>query len=241
MKNSQTTSEEHRAELWTYPVVVVEPHADDAFLSLGWHIEHWRKHGLDVTILTMFATDRRSMETKEWADRLGCKHATIFLEEKEHVILPRKEYLDNEFEFRKLTDKLAFRLHELPFLRLTKPSIILLPVGIKHREHKATRSLWDAFRWKLRARVPEPKLYFLQYADIPYYLTQTNHEAMYQRIERLRVASLVMPHARKMRFSSIFKSQSLFFRFNEEKVKRMPELILFHPTGGFPDGRAWSD
>lgn len=42
-------------------IVVVEPHSDDAFLSLGWHIENWIRDGHPVHIITLYPVNRRSL------------------------------------------------------------------------------------------------------------------------------------------------------------------------------------
>lgn len=50
------------------PLLVVEPHADDAFLSLGGHIEQWVKEGRRVKILTVFSgTRKRASDAQAYA------------------------------------------------------------------------------------------------------------------------------------------------------------------------------
>jgi hypothetical protein len=54
------------------PIFVVEPHADDAFLSLGSSIAGWIGAGRAVTVVTVFFPDtERGDEGRAWADRVG--------------------------------------------------------------------------------------------------------------------------------------------------------------------------
>jgi len=53
-------------------IYVVEPHADDAFLSLGGHIERWITSGGRVTIVTVYSgTRKRGRDAKAYADAVG--------------------------------------------------------------------------------------------------------------------------------------------------------------------------
>jgi hypothetical protein len=52
--------------------VVLEPHADDAFLSLGGHIEQWVKYGHPVRIVTVCsATRKRARDAEDYARAVG--------------------------------------------------------------------------------------------------------------------------------------------------------------------------
>ena len=53
--------------------VVVEPHADDAFLSTHGHILSWVKQGHTVHIVTLHMSDNpvRLTEAKAYADKVG--------------------------------------------------------------------------------------------------------------------------------------------------------------------------
>lgn len=51
-------------------ILVVEPHPDDAFLSLGWHLEKlWAEH--ERVILTVYANEKRSKEARAYAEAIG--------------------------------------------------------------------------------------------------------------------------------------------------------------------------
>lgn len=56
------------------PIIVIEPHADDAFLSLGGHIEEWTKAKRDVLIITVFSgTRKRSADAAAYAAAAGAR------------------------------------------------------------------------------------------------------------------------------------------------------------------------
>jgi hypothetical protein len=61
-------------------IVVVEPHPDDAFLSVGWHLEHvWREY--QRTIVTVYSDEQRTKEVKSYAMAVGASSIVIGLEE----------------------------------------------------------------------------------------------------------------------------------------------------------------
>ncbi|MEK0326123.1 MAG: hypothetical protein QQN63_10515 [Nitrosopumilus sp.] len=61
-------------------IVVVEPHPDDAFLSLGWHIEKlWKDDS--VIIVTVYADEKREREAGVYADAVGAESVCLGLEE----------------------------------------------------------------------------------------------------------------------------------------------------------------
>jgi hypothetical protein len=103
--------------------VIVEPHADDAFLSLGGHLERWQKAGVAATIVTVFsATRKRGAEALAYANAVGASWVGLGLDH-------GQEGLDE--------------LLELP------PGNLVLPLGLTHPEHVWTR-VWFEEAW-LRA------------------------------------------------------------------------------------------
>jgi LmbE family N-acetylglucosaminyl deacetylase len=67
-------------------IIVVEPHADDAFISLGGHIEAWAAQGCEVTIVTVYAEDtRRAAEAERYAHAVGAKWVGLAYDEGEQV------------------------------------------------------------------------------------------------------------------------------------------------------------
>ncbi len=53
------------------PIAIVEPHADDAFLSLHTHIIGWVKKGCSITIHTICGESKRMREAEEYARSVG--------------------------------------------------------------------------------------------------------------------------------------------------------------------------
>lgn len=61
-------------------ILVIEPHPDDAFISLGWHLEKlWAKD--ERTILTVYATPRRAKEAEAYAQAIGASSIVLGLSE----------------------------------------------------------------------------------------------------------------------------------------------------------------
>lgn len=105
------------------PLVVVEPHADDAFLSLGAHIQRWVREKRDVTILTVFSgTRKRGLDAQAYAKAvrvhwLGCG-------------LVEGEPLPSDL---------------VPGKYVPSHAQLILPAGITHPEHIAVRDLWAGY------------------------------------------------------------------------------------------------
>ena len=57
-------------------ITVIEPHADDAFLSAHGHIQQWLKQGHDVRIMTVERDARRLAEGERYAEKVGAKYVT---------------------------------------------------------------------------------------------------------------------------------------------------------------------
>lgn len=98
--------------------IVVEPHADDAFLSLGQHIAEWQKAGDHVLILTVFSgTRKRAADAAAYAKAL--KVGWVGLGYVEGSPLP-------------------VRLPALP-----PQARVLLPLAVTHPEHVAVRDRYE--------------------------------------------------------------------------------------------------
>lgn len=94
-------------------IVVVEPHSDDAFLSLGAHIERWVKRGDAVNILTVCSgTRKRAEDAQAYAKAVGASWQGL------------------GFEDTKLD-------HPLIDMVWRKDSIIIGPLGIQNEDHLA--------------------------------------------------------------------------------------------------------
>lgn len=187
-------------------ILVVEPHADDAFLSLGGHIEKWVKEGWDVTIATVYSgTKNRGAEAKAYADAVGASWFGMDAEE----VRPR---VDNPPEAETACDQLR------KLILMMGVAELYIPVGIRHPEHRAVRKHLSG-EWYKGNRF----LYFEQ----PYSVVSTNHEELMGQIEGRRIASYMKPNIRKWRHIPIFKSQSKFFHFNPaEDLHRTFEMTV---------------
>lgn len=61
-------------------IVVIEPHPDDAFLSLGWHLaELWKEE--ERVIVTVYCNEKRGKEAEAYAKAIGARSVTLGLEE----------------------------------------------------------------------------------------------------------------------------------------------------------------
>lgn len=182
--------------------VVFEPHADDAFLSLGGHIERWIADGDRVQIVTVYSgTRKRGRDAQSYAEAVGAEWGGAGIEEG--------------------GSKNPHRLFQGVFRGFQHPGALHYgPLGFAHPEHDEVRKF---LAWDLDAPL-------LLYLDQPYAMTQKNSEAATQAMVGLEVVSYFRPPARKYRHCPLFRDQSLFFRYNPpEKLKNTFEMILRRP------------
>lgn len=178
-----------------WSVLVVEPHSDDAFLSLGGHIERWRDAGARVGILTVYAADRRrANEAVVYADEVGAEWWGL-------------TNVEGRYGTRSGVDVAPAPTIETP----DGFDVEVWPLGIRHPEHRAVAALAPT-----SAR---------RYLDQPYEVTQANGDEVARKIIGRSIESWVRPGARKYRHTAIFKSQSLFFRNNPvDRLARIVEV-----------------
>lgn len=100
-------------------IVVVEPHADDAFLSMGGHIAEWVRAGRTVTIVTVFSgTPKRGDEAKAYADAVGARWRGLGL----------------------IESGAGFDGEVAPVTSYRCPGAwVVGPLGLQHPEHRAVR------------------------------------------------------------------------------------------------------
>lgn len=186
--------------------IVIEPHADDAFLSMGAHIRDWTKAKQPVLIVTVYSDTRnRAADAKAYADAVGAEWLGLRFVESGGV------YNDPA--------PASFEGVELP------SGIVYLPLGILHKEHLYVRQLFeqhaathepsDGLGWTLR-----------YYLDQPYAITLSNRDLVNARLQRSRVVSYMKPPAFKYRHASLFKDQSKFFFYNKDRLPHIVELIV---------------
>jgi hypothetical protein len=182
-------------------ILVVEPHADDAFLSTGQHIEDWVKRGIRVVIVTVFsATRKRADDAVAYAKAVGAEwHGLGFIEGEP---LPSDEV---GADFPDL----------LPGTDVGKGWQVILPLGITHPEHVAVREwLEDCFNVQY-------------YLDQPYAIIQKNGELVTDLLAGREVVSYRKPGIRKYRHIPLFKDQAKFYHYNPpEKLVQTCELIV---------------
>lgn len=100
-------------------IIVVEPHPDDAFLSVGWHLEKvWRDD--ERTILTVYANAQRGKEAEQYAKVLGARSIVLGLAESPmgssgpiRIIEPLREVLEG-----------------------LEWDTIVFPIGLQHPDHR---------------------------------------------------------------------------------------------------------
>jgi len=187
--------------------IILEPHADDAFLSLGGHIEKWRASNVPVSIITVFSkTRKRAEDAKAYAKAVDALWIGFpFSEDREKPEKDRKS----------LTRVLASTF--APFGSEAK---IIAPLGIYHPEHRMLRSVVE----DVMLGLPFPLLYYL---DQPYASVMKNADETHAKLEGKTVASYLRPRATKYRHVKLFKDQAKFFYFNPpEKLAANIELIV---------------
>lgn len=177
-------------------ILVVEPHADDAYLSVGWHVESlWAEH--QVAILTVYSDEKRDAESKVWADKVGADHTSLGL-----PLTNMAEEYDGTTE-----PKL------LEFCTTTAWDVLVIPVGLQHPDHIKTReTLKHLQAW--------------HYLDTPYCSKIKNAEEMNEALQGSQIVSIAMPHGRKWRHIPLYKSQSKFFYFTKPDQKPTHETII---------------
>ena len=177
--------------------IVVEPHSDDAWLSLGEHILRWVENGDDVTIVTVFGDDRRMREAALYAHSVGAEHIAIGLPEAGKGL--REKWT---------TEIPKGALDWLPKV----PGVLVVPLGLRHPEHIAVSRSFLVDKWR--------------YVELPYALTQSNADEVNEAISGRWVLSWRPRSARANASARIFKSQSMFWRNNRERMIGAVEVIV---------------
>ena len=182
--------------------IVVEPHADDAFLSMGHHLENWRKDGHITCIITVFSgTRKRAKDAEAYAKAIkaqwfGCG----FVEQEEISEVAIKDFVN-------LYTRHMQGLNSSPFE-------LYIPLALTHPEHILVRNALEEISTGF-------------YVDQPYAMTQKNSGVVTKLLKGKQVLSYCHPGKRKYRHIPLFKDQSKFFYFNnEEKLLQTFEMIV---------------
>lgn len=183
-------------------ILIVEPHCDDAFLSLGWHIKKlWKDH--DITILTVYGDKKRDAEAVEYARSVGAKSVCLSLPENKMLSEAKTKLIGP------LTGILKV---------YAKDFILVYPIGIQHPDHRSVA--YTCFKSETRRSK-------LVYLDCPYASKIKNTEEINQLTEGLPLYSIATPHSSKWNSIPVFKSQAKFFHFNDSlRTSKIPEIIL---------------
>lgn len=186
-------------------IVVVEPHPDDAFLSLGHHLQTiWKQH--ELLIITVYADARRTKEAQAYAYAIGAQSLVLGLTESNMADTGKVRRVPE------LVEALE---------PLESWDLLYLPLGLQHIDHK-----------RVAASQPIPKTSKLRrYLDTPYQTKQKLAEELQTLSKGLVIESIVFPGQRKWKHIDIYKSQAKFFHYNEGlKTSKLPEITLRSPT-----------
>jgi len=200
-------------------IAVVEPHADDAYLSLHQHMVDWIKAGKIVIILTVYSgTRKRAKDAEAYANAIGAQWAGFGLVESQDGNVPEIKLADVTF------DPLPGMLGMLYDHR---DVTVIGPAGIQHPEHQEVRRwIYWSYKGKMRNGVE------FSYVEIPYYTKHKNQQEVNDKLEESCIASIKKPKHYKAdeKYWKCFKDQSKFFHFNPaEGYKDIPELIVYEP------------
>lgn len=188
--------------------VVVEPHADDAYLSLGATLTRRAEAGHSDVVVTIFGGTpapkgtTRGDESAAWCRTIGVDHVSLGLVESGSGVAGDSsiEILSPDL----IVDSVA--------AAADRDVEVVLPLGLQHPEHLAV------------AMLPIPC--DLRYLDAPY----GNKLKLATEIELLlvgrEIVSWVRPRSSDYRHSRLFASQSTFFLYNKpDALMRTVEVV----------------
>lgn len=189
-------------------MLVIEPHADDAFLSLGQIIEDWTRAGERATIMTVYSgTRKRAQDAQAYARAVKA----------DWIGLGATEMGDA-----RVNGAAHIGPYDPEYARLIRAApIVLLPLGVGgHPEHVFVRDAMTA----IRCQAQKPIWY---YVDQPYACKQKNAGELSRILQGRRVEMFRKPGARKWRHIPLFKDQAKFFHFNPvETLRETFEMVV---------------
>lgn len=190
-------------------IVVIEPHGDDAFLSLHQHMVNWVKEGKRVIIVTVLSgTRKRARDSLAYAESIGATWIGLGYDE-------LTEWRDSIKDAKFIPETGGLMSEELPLEDVD----VIVPLAIQHEDHIDVRA------WVERT-YPHPIKYYM---DIPYYLKAKNEEEVNDKIQGMTTLSIIKPKFTKgsEKFWKCFKDQSKFFWMNPpDTYMNIPEIIL---------------
>jgi LmbE family N-acetylglucosaminyl deacetylase len=141
-------------------IYIIEPHPDDAFMSLHAHITTlWKNH--PKTIVTVTGVEERTKEATSYARAVGCNHASLGF--------PDSDWLE--------VDNIP------PFgswgIRPGPEDLLVFPLGIRHPDHRRVAEVSMQFANKA-----------LHYLDAYYVQGEMNEELCTKLLNRRVVSAL---------------------------------------------------
>jgi hypothetical protein len=195
---------EGRGRLPGNPIYVVEPHSDDAFLSVGWSVKRWIRDGSEVVIVTVYSADpHRAEEAQRWADHVGARWVGLGHHESGVVDLERG-----------VTGKAPpLPAPLLPDEVMAPSASRIWPLGLSHPEHLA-----------VAAAAPAGDL---RYIDTPYQLDLYEQAKIRSALIGRTIAWWLRPPKKKWDAAPIFASQAVLFdHFPPAKLEWVPEIVV---------------
>jgi hypothetical protein len=185
-------------------IFVIEPHADDAFLSLGWSIRMWVRAGRRVEIVTVYSADEeRATEAKAWATSVGAGWRGLGLTECGSIRLEQPDGTLTRLPAPHLPDDI---LDERDACRIW-------PLGLRHVEHIA-----------VAGAAADGDLHYI---DTPYQFNLFEQPAIRAALVGRVIAWWNSPPKQKWDASHFFESQRLLFdHFRPETLESLPEIVV---------------
>ncbi len=179
--------------------IVVEPHADDAAISLAAHLRRWVDAGDAVTIVTVYGAETRLSEARAYAEAIGAEAVTLGVPEAGGGPGEGVAALDPDY----LADALA----------IVGAGVTYWPLGVGHPEHAALAAL---------APAGAPR-----YVDKPYWYKASLADAFADALAGTTVVSADYAVRRLYRPAvAAYKTQARFFYFNPPSALAGPELVV---------------
>jgi hypothetical protein len=179
---------------------VIEPHADDAFLSLGWSIREWSREGRRVSVVTVYTSDEsRVKETQQWAEAIGVEWHGLG-----HV-QPASSWFDPTDTVPPLPTPL------LPATMMSPASWRLWPLGLRHPEHIVVAN-----------SAPDGDSYYL---DTPYQFLSFNQGRVRKALVGRTIEWWLLPPRDKWADTRFFTSQAELFD-RVDQLELVPEVIV---------------
>lgn len=189
-------------------LLIVEPHSDDAWLSLGGHIEKWIKEKRQVHIVTVYgepdANGARWMEAAKYARAMGAGWTGLGYWETGQGIAGTHTEAVHRLENMDLVEDMVRRGWQAVF-----------PLGLRHPEHLEVARVADRFgAWR--------------YLEQPYAAKCLNSAEVTLKLQGRSVISYLRPKKNKLRHHVIFQTQRRFWFQEESNMVNATEMIVGH-------------